>query len=43
MSETHRKLMKGSGKADSMTWDAHKALSVPLQCAAFLLKHKVGM
>ena len=41
MSQVHRKLMKGSEKIDSLTWDAHKALSVPLQCAGFLLKHKV--
>lgn len=39
-SEQHRSLMAGSERADSVTWDIHKSLSAPLQCSAFITKHK---
>jgi len=32
--------MKGSHLADSVTWNPHKMLGVPLQCSAILTKHK---
>jgi glutamate/tyrosine decarboxylase-like PLP-dependent enzyme len=32
--------MAGSELADSMTWNPHKFMGVPLQCCAFLTKHK---
>ena len=28
------------GRADSVTWNPHKSLGVPLQCSAFLTKHE---
>ena len=31
----------GNHRADSVTWDIHKSLSAPLQCSAFITKHKV--
>jgi len=38
MSKTHRKLLKGIEKADSVTWNPHKLLCAPQQCSTFLLK-----
>lgn len=37
-STTHSSLMKGVELADSMTWDAHKMMGVPLICSAFIIK-----
>ena len=31
--------VKGSEHLDSITWDPHKALQVPLQCSLFITKH----
>ncbi len=33
-----RKLMNGIDRADSLTWDAHKAMGVPLTCSVVLTK-----
>lgn len=40
LSDKHRHLMKGSHLADSITWNPHKLLGVPLQCSAILTKHE---
>ena len=37
-SNEHRRLMDGIEKADSVCWDAHKMMGVPLICSAFLVK-----
>lgn len=37
-SNTHASLMEGVEKADSVCWDAHKMMSVPLMCSVFLIK-----
>ena len=37
-SPTHRKLMDGIQKADSICWDAHKMMGLPLICSTFLIK-----
>jgi len=37
-SAKHRNLMEGIEKADSVCWDAHKMMGVPLVCSAFLVK-----
>ena len=37
-SNQHRSLMDGIEKADSVCWDAHKMMGVPLVCSAFLIK-----
>ena len=37
-SNEHRRLMDGVEKADSVCWDAHKMMGVPLICSAFLVK-----
>ncbi|XP_062520283.1 glutamate decarboxylase 1-like [Corticium candelabrum] len=39
LSKTHRHLMNGSERADSITWNPHKLMGVPLQCSAFITKH----
>ena len=38
-SNEHRRLMDGVSKADSVCWDAHKMMGVPLICSAFLVKN----
>ncbi|MCG8569072.1 MAG: pyridoxal-dependent decarboxylase [Spirochaetes bacterium] len=40
LSSKHRSLLKGSHRADSLSWDAHKLMGVPLICTAFLTQHK---
>lgn len=37
-SATHRHLMDGVEKADSICWDAHKMMGIPLICSTFLVK-----
>lgn len=37
--DNHKKLLKGISEADSMTWNPHKMLKVPLQCSIFMTKH----
>ena len=37
-SSKHRALMDGVELADSVCWDAHKMMGVPLVCSAFLIK-----
>ncbi|PWQ93882.1 pyridoxal phosphate-dependent decarboxylase family protein [Leucothrix arctica] len=37
-SETHKHLMRGVERADSVTWDAHKFMSLPLICSAILVR-----
>ena len=37
-STKHRDLMNGVELADSVCWDAHKMMGVPLVCSAFLIK-----
>ena len=37
-SANHRSLMDGVELADSVCWDAHKMMGVPLICSAFLIK-----
>ena len=38
VSPNTKHLMSGVERADSMTWNPHKMMGVPLQCSAFLLK-----
>lgn len=38
-SATHRSLMDGVEFADSVCWDAHKMMGLPLICSAFLVKN----
>ncbi|CAI9734944.1 glutamate decarboxylase 1-like [Octopus vulgaris] len=40
MSKKHRHLLNGIERANSLTWNPHKLLGVPLQCSAFLLREK---
>ncbi len=37
-SAKHRQLLKGIERADSVTWNPHKMMGVPLSCAALLMK-----
>ncbi len=37
-SSKHRELMDGVELADSVCWDAHKMMGIPLICSAFLIK-----
>ncbi|XP_046402173.1 cysteine sulfinic acid decarboxylase-like [Ischnura elegans] len=39
-SRSHRGLLAGIERADSITWNPHKLLAVPQQCSTLLLKHK---
>jgi len=38
LSHTHRKLLRGVEKADSLVWDAHKMVRTPTVCAAVLVR-----
>ena len=40
LSPTHRHVMKGAEMADSLAWNPHKLMGLPLQCSAFLTRHK---
>jgi glutamate/tyrosine decarboxylase-like PLP-dependent enzyme len=40
ISEQHRHLLEGAGRADSFAWDAHKMMGVTLTCSAFLTRHR---
>ncbi|HIF45214.1 MAG TPA: glutamate decarboxylase [Candidatus Poseidoniales archaeon] len=37
-SSNHRSLMEGIELADSVCWDAHKMMGIPMICSAFLIK-----
>lgn len=37
-SQKHRHLINGIHRADSIAWNPHKSLGVPLQCSMFLIK-----
>ena len=39
-SHEHKSLMNGVERADSLTWDAHKFMSIPLICSAVLVREK---
>merc|ERR1712232_1346527 len=39
MSPTHKHLMKGVNRADSVTWCLHKMLGMNQQCSAFISRH----
>lgn len=39
-SDQYKSLMQGVERADSLTWDAHKFMSLPLICSAVLLREK---
>lgn len=36
----HRHLLDGLEHADSLTWNAHKMMGVPLSCSALLVRHR---
>jgi L-2,4-diaminobutyrate decarboxylase len=38
LSDTHRQLLRGVDKADSLVWDAHKMMRTPTVCAAVLVR-----
>eukprot|EP01064_Diplonema_japonicum_P014120 TRINITY_DN2164_c0_g1_i1.p1 TRINITY_DN2164_c0_g1~~TRINITY_DN2164_c0_g1_i1.p1 ORF type:complete len:531 (+),score=140.75 TRINITY_DN2164_c0_g1_i1:56-1594(+) len=40
MSEKREYLTKGISRADSLTWDPHKGMGVPIQCSVVLTKNK---
>lgn len=40
LSPQHRPLMAGSEQADSLAWNPHKLMGLPLQCSAFLTRHR---
>ncbi|KAK7482347.1 hypothetical protein BaRGS_00026366, partial [Batillaria attramentaria] len=40
LSRDYRHLAKGIERADSLTWNPHKMMGVPLQCSAILCRHK---
>ncbi|XP_069120944.1 glutamate decarboxylase 1-like [Argopecten irradians] len=40
LSERHRHLLEGISSANSLTWNPHKMMGVPLQCSAILLHQK---
>lgn len=43
LSKKYSALMDGAERADSITWDAHKMLGAPQQCAFLLLKSAAGL
>ncbi|CAD5124437.1 DgyrCDS12720 [Dimorphilus gyrociliatus] len=40
LSKSHRKLLNGIDRADSVTWNPHKLMGATLQCSAVLMKEK---
>ena len=40
LSNKHKHLLDGVERADSISWNPHKTLGVPLQCSMFLIKQK---
>ena len=40
LSRKHRRLMRGCEQSDSITWDAHKMMGVPLVSSVFLTRKK---
>eukprot|EP00038_Savillea_parva_P023500 m.41201 g.41201 ORF g.41201 m.41201 type:complete len:515 (+) comp6096_c0_seq2:61-1605(+) len=42
MSTTHRHLMAGAEKADSLTWNPHKALGIPVYASALITNNHIG-
>ena len=41
LSDNLKYKVKGIHRADSMTWNPHKLMMAPQQCACFFTKHKV--
>lgn len=39
LSYKYRSLLKGLERSDSFSWNPHKSLGAPLQCALFLTRH----
>lgn len=39
LSDRYRHFLVGSDRANSLTWDAHKVMGLPLTCSTFLTKH----
>jgi glutamate/tyrosine decarboxylase-like PLP-dependent enzyme len=39
LSSTHRHRLDGVERADSLTWDAHKMMGIPLQCSVLFTAH----
>lgn len=40
LSEKHKHLLTGISRANSLSWNPHKSLGVPLQCSMFLVRQK---
>ncbi|XP_064095455.1 acidic amino acid decarboxylase GADL1-like [Macrobrachium nipponense] len=40
LSKKHKHNLAGIERADSISWNPHKMLGAPLQCSAFVVKHK---
>ncbi|CAL8465172.1 g4707 [Coccomyxa elongata] len=40
LSRTHRDLMAGCERSDSLSWNPHKMMGLPLQCSVFLTQHE---
>ncbi|CAH1772709.1 unnamed protein product [Owenia fusiformis] len=40
LSKTHRSLMSGVERSDSILWNAHKMMNAQVQCSMFLVKEK---
>lgn len=40
LSEKHKHLLNGIERTDSLSWNPHKSLGVPLQCSLLLIKEK---
>jgi glutamate/tyrosine decarboxylase-like PLP-dependent enzyme len=39
----HRKLLQGIEMADSLTWDAHKMMGVPMSCSVLLVRDPMAL
>ncbi|XP_062576120.1 glutamate decarboxylase 1-like [Saccostrea cucullata] len=39
LSRKYKHLLQGVNRCDSMTWNPHKMMGVPLQCSAILVRH----